>query len=116
MLAQSLIAIIRTVVPSAVGLLLGWLAARGFNLDPDTQAGLVTALTAACIALYYAAVAWLERHVNPAFGWLLGAAKPPTYDATARLDPASPTGEVAAPASPLPDGTPVETNRILGKA
>lgn len=116
MLAQSLIALIRTAVPGAVGIALGWLAARGFNLDPQTQAGLISALTAVCIALYYALVSFLERKVHPAFGWLFGAAKPPTYDATARKDAESPTGEVAATASPLPDGTPVETQRILGKA
>ena len=117
MLAQSIIALIRTAVPGAVGVLLGWLAARGFNLDPDTQQGLIAALTGVAIALYYSLVTLLERKVNPAFGWLLGAAKTPTYDATAKVDDASPTGQSAGPASPLPDGTPVEVEpQILGKA
>lgn len=116
MLSQSLIALIRTTVPGLVGLILGWLAARGFNLDPETQSGLITALTAVAIALYYALVSFLERKVNPAFGWLFGVAKAPTYDATAKVDTSSPTGESAATASPLPDGTPVKSTRILGKA
>jgi hypothetical protein len=117
MLAQSITALIRTAVPGVVGLFLGWLAARGFNLDPDTQAGLIAAVTAVAIAAYYALVSLLERKVNPAFGWLLGSAKVPTYDATAKVDDSSPTGQSAGPASPLPDGTPVEVApQILGKA
>lgn len=116
MFAQSIIALIRTVVPTLVGTLFALLAARGLKLDGDAQAAFGAALIAACTALYYAAVSLLERKVNPAFGWLLGAAKAPTYDATAKKDDSSPTGESAAVASPLPDGTPVEPQRILGKA
>lgn len=115
MLAQSLIAIIRTVVPTVVGTLIAWLAAKGLDLGAQQEA-LSTALVAACTALYYALVTLLERKVHPAFGWLLGAAKAPTYDATAKVDDASPTGQSAAVASPLPDGTPVQVQRILGKA
>lgn len=108
MLSQPLIALIRTAVPSLVGLLVSWLAVRGFALDPEAQAGIVTVLTTAIITLYYALVTLLERKVNPAFGWLLGVAKAPTYDATSKLDDASPTGESSAVASPLPDDTPTE--------
>lgn len=115
MLAQPIIAVIRTVVPAAVGTLLAWLAVKGLDLG-SLQEGLSTALVAACTALYYAGVALLERKVHPAFGWLLGVAKAPTYDATAKKDPSSPTGESAAVASPLPDDTPVKSTRILGKA
>ncbi len=107
MLSQPLIGLIRTAISAAVGLLIGWLATRGFNIDPETQAGLIAVLTTLSIAAYYALVTLLERKVNPAFGWLLGVAKAPTYDATAKLDPSSPTGVSAAVASPLPDDTPV---------
>jgi hypothetical protein len=95
-------------VPSLVGLLVSWLAVRGFELNAETQAGLVTLLTTAIITLYYSLVTLLERKVNPAFGWLLGMAKAPTYDATSKLDDTSPTGESAAIASPLPNDTPTE--------
>lgn len=108
MLSQPLIGLIRTAVPSLVGFALSWLAIRGFDLNPDTQEALVTSLTTLMIAAYYALVTLLERKVNPAFGWLLGVAKAPTYDATSKLDPSSPTGESAAVASPLPDDTPVQ--------
>jgi ABC-type dipeptide/oligopeptide/nickel transport system permease subunit len=107
MLAQAIIAIIRTAVPAAVGTAIGWLAAHGLNIDPVTQQLLIGGLITAGIALYYALVTFLERKVHPAFGWLLGAAKAPTYDATSKLDGSSPTGVSAAVASPLPDGTPV---------
>lgn len=108
MLAQSIIALIRTAVPSFIGLVVSWLAIRGFDLDLETQAALITALNTLLITAYYALVTFLERKVNPAFGWLLGMAKAPTYDATSKLDPSSPTGESAAIASHLPDDTPVE--------
>lgn len=115
MLAQSVIAIIRTLVPTVVGTCIAWLAAHGLDLGANQEL-FTTALIAACTTGYYALVTLLERKVHPAFGWLLGAAKAPTYDATAKKDDASPTGESAAVANPLPDGTPVKTNRILGKA
>lgn len=107
MLSQALISIIRTVIPTVVGTAIAWLAAHG--LDLGSQEALITgALIATCTTLYYAGVSFLERKVHPAFGWLLGVAKPPTYDATAKLDPSSPTGVSAGPASPLPDGTPLK--------
>jgi hypothetical protein len=115
MLAQAIIAIIRTTVPAAVGILAGWLAVHGLNIDPATQQLLIGGLSTAAVALYYSAVTFLERKVHPAFGWLLGAAKAPTYDATARIDDSSPTGQSAATASPLPDGTPVETDRYVAR-
>jgi hypothetical protein len=114
MLAQSFIAIIRTLVPTVVGTCIAWLAAHGLDLGANQEL-FTTALIAACTTGYYALVTLLERKVHPAFGWLLGAAKAPTYDATAKKDDASPTGESAAVANPLPDGTPVETDRYVAR-
>jgi hypothetical protein len=116
MLAQSFIAIIRTLVPTVVGTCIAWLAAHGLDLGSNQEL-FTTALIAACTTGYYALVTFLERKVHPAFGWLLGAAKAPTYDATAKLDESSPSGQSAAVANPLPDGTPVSAPQpILGKA
>lgn len=79
MLNDPIIAIIRTLVPSAVGAAIAWGAARGIGIDEETSATLTTALVAICTALYYAAVTWLERKIDPAFGWLLGVPKTPSY-------------------------------------
>ena len=79
MLHDPLIALIRTLVPSAVGACLAWAAARGLEIDAETSAALAAALVAICTTLYYAAVTWLERKVDPAFGWLLGVPKAPSY-------------------------------------
>jgi hypothetical protein len=73
-----IIALIRTVVPSAVGALFGWLASLGLSLDAETQAGLVLALIATFTGMYYAAVTYAATKW-PAFGWLLGVAATPTY-------------------------------------
>ena len=80
MLNDPIIAIIRTLVPSAVGAAIAWGAAKGIGIDEETSATLTTALVAICTALYYAAVTWLERKIDPAFGWLLGVPKAPSYN------------------------------------
>lgn len=70
--------VIRTLVPVVVGSILAGLASIGLDL-PE---GLVTEVVATVIiTLYYAAVRLLETHVSPAWGWLLGVAKVPQYDA-----------------------------------
>jgi hypothetical protein len=90
-MSDYLLSLIRTVVPVAVGSALGWLATHGMSLDPNTQAGLIAAITGLCIALYYAAIRWLESK-HPAIGkWLLGAGagKTPVYaapEATVRVN------------------------------
>jgi len=65
---DTLIRLIRTWVPIAVGTLVANVPALdgAFNAD---------ALVAACIAGYYAVAAYLEFKVHPAFGWLLGKPK-----------------------------------------
>lgn len=80
MLHDPIIALIRTFVPSLIGAAMAWATAKGFGIDETTSASLSAALVAICTALYYAAVTWLERKVDPAFGWLLGVPKAPSYN------------------------------------
>lgn len=83
--------LVRTFVATAVGVGVAWLAKNAhIVIDGSTSAGLVQAFTGFVIGLYYLVVRTLETKV-PAFGWLLGLAKLPTYPA--------PTGEVPIPAS-----------------
>lgn len=71
--------LIRTYVPILVGAIASYLLSKGLELDPETQAGLIIALTGALQALYYYVVRMLERKVNPEFGKLLGVASKPKY-------------------------------------
>lgn len=82
---------VRTGVTIAVGTGVAWLARRAhIIIDPATSDGLTTAFTASTIGAYYLVVRALETKI-PAFGWLLGLAKLPTYP--------SPTNEVPIPQS-----------------
>ena len=76
---QFIIALIRTVVPALVGSLFGWLASVGLELDAETQGGLIVGLVAFFTGLYYAGVTWAASKW-PAFGWLLGVARTPSYE------------------------------------
>ena len=69
---------IRTFVPIIVGALVAWLLTMGIELDADTQAGLVVALTGGLQALYYFVVRLLEKKW-PKVGVLLGVASKPVY-------------------------------------
>lgn len=82
MLADTIIAVIRTLVPSLVGGALAWAASRGVEFDEGLGQTAAAALVATCTTLYYFLVTVLERHVWSGFGWLLGYAKPPAYGAT----------------------------------
>jgi hypothetical protein len=72
---------IRTYVPIVVGGLVAWLTTRGFNIDTDTQAGLVVVLTGLLQAVYYFLARLLETW-NPKFGTLLGVQSQPKYKET----------------------------------
>lgn len=85
-LPDRVVALLRTVVPSAWGALIVWLLSL-VDWPPtveqtiSTQAGLITGLvTALAIGAWYALWRWLEAHL-PA--WLvrivLGSASTPTY-------------------------------------
>lgn len=77
-LSNQLIGLIRTWVPIAVGAGISWLATLGLNIDAETQAASVVALTGVIQAAYYTVVRLLESKY-PAVGWLLGSAKTPSY-------------------------------------
>lgn len=74
-----LASLIRTYVPVGVGAFLTWLASNtGVVIDEQTQAQGVLFFGAILTGVYYAAVRALEKRF-PAFGVLLGIAKPPVY-------------------------------------
>lgn len=77
-MSNAIVALIRTLVPLLVGAIVGWLANLGLNLDPETQAQAVLALSTLAASLYYIGVTALAKRV-PAVGWLLGVAKRPVY-------------------------------------
>ena len=90
------VSLIRTWVPVGVGAVLSWLITLGANISPADQAGAVAALTALCIAVYYAAVRAAERKW-PQAGVLLGHVAQPSY-AKAPAAPAAAAGEAPPPA------------------
>ncbi len=77
-MSDYVISLIRTWAPIIIGGLVSWLATIGIDLDPDTQAGLIVALTGVIQAAYYALARWLEQRF-PWAGALLGARKEVTY-------------------------------------
>lgn len=79
MLHDPIIALIRTFVPSLVGTFIAWSATKGIGVDDATSAAVTAFLIALATAAYYAFATLLERKVDPAFGWLLGVPKAPSY-------------------------------------
>lgn len=72
------IGLTRTYTPIVIGALVAWLITKGIQIDVQTQAGLVVALTGFLQALYYTAIRLVEKKY-PQVGILLGKAKTPTY-------------------------------------
>jgi len=72
--------IIRTVVPVAVGAIVGWAAKAGFNLPNEAVSTIVTIVITGA---YYGGARWIEEHVSPTFGRILLSLgltnKAPTY-------------------------------------
>lgn len=75
---DTVIGLVRTWVPIGVGAVFGWLATNGLEVDPETQAASIIAITGLIQALYYGIARLLESRY-PALGWLLGSAHTPTY-------------------------------------
>lgn len=71
--------LIRTYVPIAVGAVIAWLASRGIDIDAETQAGVIVALTGVLQALYYFVARILESRVPKLGGILLGRKTTPKY-------------------------------------
>ena len=82
MFHDSLIGLVRTVVPMIVGALIVWLAEAGIELSDEASGAFTVALMAIATSAYYAGVTWLEREVNPSWGYLLGVPKAPSYSAS----------------------------------
>ena len=70
--------LIRTWVPTAVGIVVAFLVAQGVDLSQAAELQLSGGLVAAVTGVYYAVVRAAENKW-PAFGYLLGVAKAPTY-------------------------------------
>ena len=77
-LNDTIISVIRTWVPIAVGAAIAWLATSGLELDAETQTSLVIGITGLIQGAYYTVVRVLENQY-PQIGWLLGKAKAPNY-------------------------------------
>lgn len=70
--------LVRTYVPIIVGAFAAWLITVGIELDANSQAGLIVALTGLLQGAYYLAVRLLERKF-PQIGVLLGSTQKPVY-------------------------------------
>jgi hypothetical protein len=80
-LRDRLASLVRTGVPYLVGLGLAWLGRKyGIVLSDGSSAELTAWVGFLAGTAYYAVVRWAEAHW-PRVGWLLGLAKPPTYEA-----------------------------------
>ncbi|MBM9510002.1 hypothetical protein [Actinacidiphila acididurans] len=79
-LYDTLASLWRTVVPLIVGTVVALLSHAGIGVD---SSALTLWLGTAFSAGYYTLFRILEAHVSPAWGWLLGLARPPAYPSTA---------------------------------
>jgi hypothetical protein len=77
-MSNFIISQIRTYVPIIVGAFVSWLTLKGIELDPETQSGLIVALTGTLQAAYYFIVRIVEKKY-PKAGILLGSATKPVY-------------------------------------
>ena len=113
LMSQLIPSIIRTVVPLLVALLTSLLVKAG--IDPGPYQELIAQLVGGAVATaYYVAVRIFETYVKPRFGWLLGYAKQPTYEAPAAPSETSPTGAVATEdTTGVPAGVPVSVQAAI---
>lgn len=74
-----LASLIRTVVPSGIGVAITWLCTElNIIVDEDTQGQIIGGFTGLAISIYYGAIRWAEERWAWV-GWLLGLAKTPEY-------------------------------------
>lgn len=103
----------RTCVPYIVAFLLVRLARLGITIDDAT---LTSALTAGFGTVYYAVFRYLEERFGARWGWLLGAARPPSYppraDPSAGAAAAGSTEVAPATASADPPAAPVDYSKL----
>lgn len=79
MFHQWLLSLWRTIVPSLVGGLLGWLALRGIVIEGVTAEQISAGAVVLGSGLYYGVFRALEQRW-PALGVLLGSTRTPTYE------------------------------------
>jgi hypothetical protein len=79
MLQEPMIAAIRTGVAALVGFVVAFLVAKGFSLDQSFALNMTAVLTVLFTGAYNYLVIYLEKHVSPVFGYLLGIPKTPSY-------------------------------------
>lgn len=82
--------VIRTGVPLLVGVGVSFAAAKGIHISPETEAQVVVLMGAVAASVYH----WLVRVLEerwPRFGWLLGIARAPSYNASDPMDYVSTT-------------------------
>lgn len=70
------LSLIRTIVPIAVGSLLGWLAVLGLNIDQAGAEGLAIFIAGTLTAAYYSAIRWIGQRY-PGVEILLGSRQSP---------------------------------------
>lgn len=68
--------IVRTVVPAIMALLI----TAGLRVGVEIPESIEGVITTVVMALYYALVRLLETRIGPAWGWLLGYARIPSYE------------------------------------
>lgn len=66
---------IRTVIPAAVGVILGILANAGIDVDAAALEGVIVSIA---IGAWYAVARWLEENVSW-LSWINGVRKTPSY-------------------------------------
>lgn len=82
-MSDIVIARIRTIVPGIIAAALTWLASTlDIVISSDTVTAVIGLVMTVILAVWYIVVSWLEKKVGPAWGWLLGYPKRPTYDTT----------------------------------
>lgn len=97
-MTNTILSLVRTYVPVAVGALAAWLLTLGIELDAEAQTGLTVALTGLVVAVYYTVARLLEKRW-PVFGILLGSTKQPEY--------------FTPPVAEKTAETPADTNAVL---
>ncbi len=77
-MSDFVVSLIRTWVPAGVAAFVGYLTTVGVDYSAEAEAQLAGAAVALFAAVYYGLARALESRW-PAFGYLLGVAKTPTY-------------------------------------
>lgn len=80
MLKTLAISLVRTMVPSIVAIIVGFLAKANIHIDAALLENVVAlALTTVVTGIFYVGVRLLERFKSPKWGWLLGYPSEPVY-------------------------------------